>query len=175
MCDGVVKTLHLLRHCKFTVTAAYLSTPHSIKFEFLEYEVLHPKKGYKYLAILNYIFYEFVIIMNYIDHLPTSAKYDEILKTDNTLQKWVNQDKKGFLRYRTPCEALQQFPASNINCNDDWVQIGNADEVTREEQQKIESHLRQFIPWRKGPFSVYGIPVDSEWQSQRKWQRLADF
>ncbi len=36
-----VKTLHLLRHCKFTVTAAYLSTPHSIKFAFLEYEVFY--------------------------------------------------------------------------------------------------------------------------------------
>ena len=113
--------------------------------------------------------------MNYIDHLPVSAKYDEILKTHNALQKWVTQDKKGFLRYRTPCEALQQFPATNINCNDDWVQIGTDDEITKEEQQKIEYHLRQFMPWRKGPFSVYGIPVDSEWQSQRKWQRLVDF
>ena len=51
--DGVVKTLHLLRHCKFTVTATYLSTPHSIKFTFLEYEVF-------YLAIQNFTFYELV-------------------------------------------------------------------------------------------------------------------
>lgn len=43
--DGVVKTLHLLRHCVFTVTAAALSTPHSSKFTFLAYEVfflIHP-------------------------------------------------------------------------------------------------------------------------------------
>ena len=36
--DGVVKTLHLLRHYKFAVVTTYLSTPHSIKFVFLEYE-----------------------------------------------------------------------------------------------------------------------------------------
>ncbi len=53
--DGVVKTLHLLRHSKFTVTAAYLSTPHSIKFAFLEYEVF-------YLAIWNFTFYELVTL-----------------------------------------------------------------------------------------------------------------
>ncbi len=38
--DGVVKTLHILRHYKFNVITTYLSTPHSIKFAFLEYEVL---------------------------------------------------------------------------------------------------------------------------------------
>ncbi len=51
--DGVVKTLHFLRHCKFNVITTYLSTPHSIKFAFLEYEVF-------YLAIRNLTFYEVV-------------------------------------------------------------------------------------------------------------------
>ena len=50
MIDGVVKTLHLLRHCKFTVITTYLSTPHSTKFAFLEYEVF-------YLAIQKFTFY----------------------------------------------------------------------------------------------------------------------
>jgi len=49
MIDGVVKTLHLLRYFKFAVVATYLSTPHSIKFMFLEYEIFH-------LAICNFTF-----------------------------------------------------------------------------------------------------------------------
>ena len=64
--DGVVKTLHsesrrlayLLRHCKFNVITTYLSTPHSIKFAFLEYEVF-------YLAIQIFTFYEFVNLKLY--------------------------------------------------------------------------------------------------------------
>ena len=48
-----VKTLHLLRHYKFAVVTTYLSTPHSIKFSFLEYEVF-------FLAILVLGFYEFI-------------------------------------------------------------------------------------------------------------------
>jgi hypothetical protein len=51
--DGVVKTLHLLHHCKFTVTAAYVITHCSDKFTFLEYEVF-------YLAIEDFAFYELV-------------------------------------------------------------------------------------------------------------------
>ncbi len=113
--------------------------------------------------------------MRYINQLPESAKHDEITQTHRKLQTWVNQNKKGFLRYRNPYEGLRQFPAKFVNCDSDWVTIGAEEELTTAERQEVESHLQTFIPWRKGPFSVFGIDVDSEWQSQRKWQRLVDF
>lgn len=36
----------------------------------------------------------------------------------------------------------------------------------------IEKMLRTLMPWRKGPFSLYGIIIDSEWRSAWKWNRL---
>ncbi len=113
--------------------------------------------------------------MHYIDQLPDSARHDEIRQTQQKLQTWVNQNKKGFLRYRVPYEGLRQFPAKFINCDSDWVTIGKSHELTEPEQREVKSHLQTFIPWRKGPFSIFGVDVDSEWQSQRKWQRLVDF
>jgi tRNA (mo5U34)-methyltransferase len=113
--------------------------------------------------------------MTYIDHLPNSAKRDEIVHVHKKLQTWVTQNKKGFLRYREPFEGLRQFTAKHVNCDSDWVTIGSSEELTKAERHKVESHLRTFIPWRKGPFSIFGIDVDSEWQSQRKWQRLVDY
>lgn len=110
--------------------------------------------------------------MNYIDLLPAQAKRDDILRIHGEKQQWVNQTKKGFLRYRNPCEALRSFQAAEVDFNQDAVQIGAAGEVTETELLEIENHLRSFMPWRKGPFSIFGIEVDSEWQSQRKWQRL---
>jgi len=29
------------------------------------------------------------------------------------------------------------------------------------------------MPWRKGPFSLFGITIDAEWRSNLKWSRLA--
>jgi len=113
--------------------------------------------------------------MHYIDHLPDSAQYDKISQTQQNLQTWVNQNKKGFLRYREPFEGLRKFPAKEVNCDSDWVTIGKSHELTDPERLEVKSHLQTFIPWRKGPFSVFGTEVDSEWQSQRKWQRLVDF
>jgi len=37
---------------------------------------------------------------------------------------------------------------------------------------KLEKMLRQFIPWRKGPFELFGVQVESEWQSDMKWSRV---
>lgn len=113
--------------------------------------------------------------MLYIDTLPATARHEDILTIHKKRQTWVNQEKKGFLRYRTPCNALSQFSAQNVDCSGDIVTIGFQDEINQTEQQAIRAHLQQFMPWRKGPFSLFGIDVDAEWRSERKWQRLAPF
>ncbi len=113
--------------------------------------------------------------MEFYKHLPASANFTEIKTHHQRLQDWVNQSKKGFLRYRRPYQGLQHFSAKHVQCDSDRVTIGASEEVSATEQQKIEEQLRAFMPWRKGPFSVFGIEVDAEWQSQRKWQRLANF
>ncbi len=38
----------------------------------------------------------------------------------------------------------------------------------------VRGLLLQLAPWRKGPFSVRGVEVDSEWRSDMKWNRLRD-
>ena len=110
--------------------------------------------------------------MKYLDQLPPSIQRDEIIRIHQKRQQWVNQKKKGFLRYRLPCEALQAFPAAKVACSGEVVKIGEASEISPTERTEVESRLRAFMPWRKGPFSVFGIDIDAEWQSQRKWQRL---
>jgi tRNA (mo5U34)-methyltransferase len=37
----------------------------------------------------------------------------------------------------------------------------------------VEAVLRELHPWRKGPYEIYGIPVETEWRSDWKWDRLA--
>lgn len=32
--------------------------------------------------------------------------------------------------------------------------------------------LHGLKPWRKGPFSLYGIDIDTEWRSDMKWERV---
>jgi len=110
--------------------------------------------------------------MNYLLFLPQSACFDELVTLHEERQGWVNQDKKGFLRYRRPFEHLSAFTAEHVDCTGDTVILGAADEIAERDRQDIRKSLQAFMPWRKGPFSVFGIDIDAEWQSNRKWQRL---
>lgn len=38
----------------------------------------------------------------------------------------------------------------------------------------LEQQLAALSPWRKGPYSLYGVDVDTEWRSDFKWDRLKD-
>jgi len=111
--------------------------------------------------------------MNYLPHLPVTARIDDIIQEHTTRQKWINQEKKGFLRYRTPYLALSKFKANSVDCSADIVKIGESLELAEDARTHIKEQLRCFIPWRKGPFSVFGIDIDAEWRSECKWQRVA--
>jgi tRNA (mo5U34)-methyltransferase len=37
---------------------------------------------------------------------------------------------------------------------------------------RIETLMRNLMPWRKGPFSLYGVNIDTEWRSDWKWDRV---
>lgn len=110
--------------------------------------------------------------MHYLDLLPAHIRRDEILAIHHERQRWVNQEKKGFLRYRNPFLRLSEFHAQTVDCSTDAVTIGAGSEVTDSQRDLIKENLKQFMPWRKGPFSLFGIDVDAEWRSERKWNRI---
>lgn len=47
---------------------------------------------------------------------------------------------------------------------------GACDETTR---AALNSALQGLIPWRKGPFELFGVHIDTEWRSDWKWSRVA--
>lgn len=62
---------------------------------------------------------------------------------------------------------------SNINLNAAKIRIGEANELTQTQFAALENALRQLHPWRKGPYSIFGLDIDTEWRSDWKWDRLA--
>jgi tRNA (mo5U34)-methyltransferase len=42
-----------------------------------------------------------------------------------------------------------------------------------DEPEALREALRGLMPWRKGPYSVGGIYIDSEWRSDFKWDRVS--
>lgn len=105
-------------------------------------------------------------------HLLPTADGEGIRRLLAAKAAWVGQEKKGFLRYRQPLAAVAHLRAERCDCGGDVVRIGDAAEIGADDRALLHQTLRAFMPWRKGPFSVFGIKIDAEWRSERKWQRL---
>jgi tRNA (mo5U34)-methyltransferase len=55
----------------------------------------------------------------------------------------------------------------------DKVTIGSACDLDEAQKALFKQQLLQLHPWRKGPYDLFGIHIDTEWRSDWKWQRLA--
>ncbi len=68
--------------------------------------------------------------------------------------------------------ALEALPAGPAECalDQDTLTIGGAGE---QDEETVKQALQGLIPWRKGPFAFFGVPVETEWHSDWKWQRVA--
>nr|WP_267135319.1 tRNA 5-methoxyuridine(34)/uridine 5-oxyacetic acid(34) synthase CmoB [Halomonas dongshanensis] len=46
-------------------------------------------------------------------------------------------------------------------------------DLSASQRRQCESLLKKLAPWRKGPFELGGVFIDTEWRSDWKWQRVA--
>lgn len=88
------------------------------------------------------------------------------------LSQWNKYHKNGkFPKWQ---KVLDKLPVREPNYKDitTSVTFGSADEIDPGEQKKLHNLLKILHPWRKGPFSLYGVNIDTEWRSDWKWDRL---
>jgi tRNA (mo5U34)-methyltransferase len=75
--------------------------------------------------------------------------------------------------WRHLLDNLPAITPSTLNLKD-AVSIGQRTDLSAEEYGRLEQLLRQLHPWRKGPFHLFGLHIDTEWRSDWKWDRLKD-
>ncbi|HYX37021.1 MAG TPA: tRNA 5-methoxyuridine(34)/uridine 5-oxyacetic acid(34) synthase CmoB [Oligoflexus sp.] len=73
---------------------------------------------------------------------------------------------------RAAVASIQDLRAASIKTDGPSVTIGGASELGPAEHDRLDQALRAFIPWKKGPFSIFGHDIDAEWRSDWKWDRF---
>ncbi len=68
---------------------------------------------------------------------------------------------------------LPEIPAQRVYLDSASVGVGSGTPQDPATLANVESLLRTLHPWRKGPYDVHGIGIDTEWRSDWKWERLA--
>lgn len=113
--------------------------------------------------------------------LDYEALFDDL--ADMGLSSW-REALHGLLRERLSDSAhgklrhwratLSEIPAVDklpADLNTPAITTPETNHISRSE---LKSLLLRLIPWRKGPFTICGVRIDSEWRSDLKWDRIKD-
>lgn len=93
---------------------------------------------------------------------------DVLLKLNQ--QGWHKIFKHG--DYPRWSQALNALPDRVVQDVDFTQQVRIGHENSHVDQSALEKALKQLHPWRKGPFDIFGVHIDTEWRSDWKWQRV---
>ena len=88
------------------------------------------------------------------------------------LDAWEKESKHGdSKKWQKQLQQLPAIAASQIDIKTQ-VALRCEDKISTGQLAHIDSVLKQFMPWRKGPFHLFGIDIDTEWRSDWKWDRV---
>jgi len=108
------------------------------------------------------------------DHLTRLLKTHDLLDWGRDIEAICRQFLKDKPHGRTPIwlETLSRLPEVEIeqldlNCS--AVTVTTLQDINTD---LITDELMSLFPWRKGPFHIHGIDIDTEWRSDLKWDRV---
>jgi len=115
--------------------------------------------------------------MNHPDSFLATVKDTSLypwLKQQLPLADQICSDHGDYPRWIQTLEQLSAYKTKRIDLSQALIQIGDENQLNDEDKQPLKQLLLDLHPWRKGPFNVFGVKIDSEWRSDKKWQRLSD-
>ncbi|PWI33937.1 tRNA 5-methoxyuridine(34)/uridine 5-oxyacetic acid(34) synthase CmoB [Vibrio albus] len=110
------------------------------------------------------------------------ANFYQLIAQDTRLQPWLNvlpqqltdwqnAEHGDFDRWLRALNKIHTEAPDIVDLKGS-VSVSNNDPLPPGERKKLENLLRTFHPWRKGPYHLHGIHIDTEWRSDWKWDRV---
>lgn len=87
------------------------------------------------------------------------------------LKEWEKQTHGDYAKWSKIVDFLPDLQADTIDLKN-TVKSDHTSPLSEGEKQRIIHHLKQLMPWRKGPYHLFDIHVDCEWRSDFKWDRV---
>jgi len=89
-----------------------------------------------------------------------------------SIERAFNSPRHGELdKWLAMLDNLPEIKPSSVDLETE-VRIGSKDDIDNNVLDLVEQDLRMLMPWRKGPVSILGIDINTEWHSDWKWNRV---
>ena len=70
-------------------------------------------------------------------------------------------------------DDIPELTSHHLVIDQGLVQVGSKSDSTLEQRTALQDALMRLHPWRKGPYQLHGVFLDTEWRSDWKWDRFA--
>ncbi len=77
-------------------------------------------------------------------------------------------------RWSHALQQLPDWPVAEVLLDRSAIQICGENPLSDADKNQLTAALMGLHPWRKGPFDLFGVKIDTEWRSDWKWDRLKD-
>ena len=114
-----------------------------------------------------------------IDYQPLINRWrdSDMRRWADILQDQVNRglshERYGDLgRWQDALNALPEVTVDSINLTGSRVGASTHTALDDSSRSQLHETLMGLHPWRKGPYDLFGVHIDTEWRSDWKWDRL---
>jgi len=111
--------------------------------------------------------------VDYLPQIPSSSARDVIVSVRAERLKQISHEQ--LAPYRKALTQLPTFKTKNLDFSKPQVTIGDISEFDEPTATLFQESLKQFIPWKKGPYNLFGTAIDTEWRSDMKWDRILPY
>lgn len=91
-------------------------------------------------------------------------------KLENNSRQALAVNNGNIPRWDEAINAIKKHPKGKISYQEPYLYIDI--DIENENEKKLQSSLKKLIPWRKGPYQIGGLQLDSEWRGDMKWNRV---
>ncbi|PUB71793.1 MAG: tRNA 5-methoxyuridine(34)/uridine 5-oxyacetic acid(34) synthase CmoB [gamma proteobacterium symbiont of Ctena orbiculata] len=85
---------------------------------------------------------------------------------------WRERPHGDLERWRRILSDLPRLSISSFDLQAPGIRAGEAGDCDQQTRERLIQLLSGLHPWRKGPYEICGIQLDTEWRSDLKWERL---
>ena len=110
-------------------------------------------------------------IFDYLSSFKNCCDIDSLKKVKEERDPWtLRKNTKELWEKLNRLPSLSSTPTFDSTGPD--IKIGKKEDLSEEQYNKVLEQSKSLIPWKKGPFDLFGIKIDGEWRSDFKWARL---
>jgi tRNA (mo5U34)-methyltransferase len=108
-------------------------------------------------------------LLQWLPDSPLSSWSDrlpELLEKQLRLERWGDMPS-----WQQCLERLPEIDPLTLDFST-AVSIGDPNLMDKGRRLQLQATLMALHPWRKGPYELFGLHLDTEWRSDWKWDRL---